>query len=186
MQKNSHGRRSAQSALFHITHSLIRIITPILSFTAYEASEIIFQNNKKSIFTETWYQFPKNLMQGKDLNDWENIIEIRSLVNKKIEELREKGIVGSSLQSDVEISAPIEIYNSLKVFNDDLKFIFIASKVTIKKNEKLEVSAKKSEHQKCERCWHYCEDIGHSEKHKELCGRCINNLYEDGEIRLYA
>ena len=76
--------------------------------------------------------------------------------------------------------------NSLKVFNDDLKFIFIASKVTIKKNEKLEVSAKKSEHQKCERCWHYCEDIGHSEKHKELCGRCINNLYEDGEIRLYA
>jgi isoleucyl-tRNA synthetase len=186
MQKNSHGRRSAQSALFHITHSLIRIMTPILSFTAHEASEIIFQNNKKSIFTETWYQFPKNLMQGKDLNDWENIIEIRSLVNKKIEELREKGIVGSSLQSDVEISAPIEIYNSLKVFNDDLKFIFIASKVTIKKNEKLEVSVNKSEYQKCERCWHYCEDVGHSEKHKELCGRCINNLYEDGEIRLYA
>jgi isoleucyl-tRNA synthetase len=186
MQKNSHGRRSAQSALFHITQSLIRIMTPILSFTAHEASEIIFQNNKKSIFTETWYQFPKNLMQGKDLNDWENIIEIRSLVNKKIEELREKGIVGSSLQSDVEISAPIEIYNSLKVFDDDLKFIFITSKVTIKKNEKLEVSVNKSEYQKCERCWHYCEDVGQSEKHKELCGRCINNLYEDGEIRLYA
>jgi isoleucyl-tRNA synthetase len=186
MQENSHGRRSAQSALFHITQSLIRIMTPILSFTAHEASETIFKNNKKSIFTETWYQFPKNLVQDKDLNDWKNILEIRGLVNKKIEELREKGVVGSSLQSVIEISAPLEIYNSLKLFNDDLKFIFIASKVTIKKNEKLEVNVNKSEHQKCERCWHYCEDVGINEKDKELCGRCKKNLYEEGELRLYA
>jgi isoleucyl-tRNA synthetase len=186
MKENSHGRRSAQSALFHITQSLIRIMTPILSFTAHEASETIFKNNKKSIFTETWYQFPKNLVEDKNLNDWKNILEIRGLVNKKIEELREKGIVGSSLQSVIEISAPLEIYNSLNVFHEDLKFIFIASKVTIKKNEKLEVNVNKSEHQKCERCWHYCKDVGLDESHKELCGRCINNLHKDGEIRLYA
>ena len=186
MKENSHGRRSAQSTLFHITQSLIRIMTPILSFTAHEASETIFKNNKKSIFTETWYQFPKNLVEDKNLNDWKNILEIRGLVNKKIEELREKGIVGSSLQSVIEIGAPLEIYNSLNVFHEDLKFIFIASKVTIKKNEKLEVNVNKSEHQKCERCWHYCDDVGLDESHKELCGRCINNLHEDGEIRLYA
>ena len=95
-------------------------------------------------------------------------------------------MVGSSLQSVIEIGAPSEIYNSLNVFHEDLKFIFIASKVSIKKNEKLEVNVNKSEHQKCERCWHYCEDVGLDESHKELCGRCIKNLYEDGEIRLYA
>ena len=186
MKEDSHGRRSAQSALFHITQSLIRIMTPILSFTAHEASETIFKNNKKSIFTETWYQFPENLVKDKNLDDWKNILEIRGLVNKKIEELREKGMVGSSLQSVIEIGAPSEIYNSLNVFHEDLKFIFIASKVSIKKNEKLEVNVNKSEHQKCERCWHYCEDVGLDESHKELCGRCIKNLYEDGEIRLYA
>ena len=51
-------------------------MTPILSFTAHEASETIFKNNKKSIFTETWYQFPKNLVEDKNLNDWKNILEI--------------------------------------------------------------------------------------------------------------
>mgnify|MGYP000035333202 FL=1 len=186
MKENSHGRRSAQSALFHITQSLIRVMAPILSFTAYEASEIIFKNETKSIFTEEWYQFPKNLTQDKDINDWKNILEIRSLVNKKIEQLREKGNVGSSLQSEVEINAPLEIYNSLKVFDEELKFILIASKVTIKKSDELEINVNKSDYKKCERCWHYCEDVTHHEQHKELCGRCINNLYEDGEIRLYA
>ena len=161
-------------------------MTPILSFTAHEASETIFKNNKKSIFTETWYQFPENLVKDKNLDDWKNILEIRGLVNKKIEELREKGMVGSSLQTVIEIAAPSEIYNSLNEFIEDLKFIFISSKVNIKKNEKLEVNVYKSEHQKCERCWHYCEDVGLDESHKELCGRCIKNLYEDGEIRLYA
>ena len=126
------------------------------------------------------------MVEDKNLNDWKNILEIRGLVNKKIEELREKGIVGSSLQSVIEIGAPLEIYNSLNVFHEDLKFIFIASTVTIKKNEKLEVNVNKSEHQKCERCWHYCKDVGLDESHKELCGRCINNLHKDGEIRLYA
>jgi isoleucyl-tRNA synthetase len=126
------------------------------------------------------------LTQDKDINDWKNILEIRSLVNKKIEQLREKGNVGSSLQSEVEINAPLEIYNSLKVFDEELKFILIASKVTIKKSDELEINVNKSDYKKCERCWHYCEDVTHHEQHKELCGRCINNLYEDGEIRLYA
>jgi isoleucyl-tRNA synthetase len=108
-------------------------MTPILSFTAHEASETIFKNNKKSIFTETWYQFPKNLVEDKNLNDWKNILEIRGLVNKKIEELREKGMVGSSLQSVIEIGAPSEIYNSLNEFIEDLKFIFIPLKLLLRK-----------------------------------------------------
>ena len=138
MKESSHGRRSAQSALFHITQSLIRIMAPILSFTAHEAFEVIFKKNKKNIFIENWYQFPKNLIQDKEVSDWNNILEIRGLVNKKIEELREKGNVGSSLQSEIEINAPSETYKSLKVFEKELKFIFIVSKVSLKEgNESL-------------------------------------------------
>lgn len=186
MQEDSHGRRSAQSALFHITQSLIRIMSPILSFTAHEASEVIFKKNAKSIFTEEWYKFPKNLIHDKDLNDWNNILEIRGYVNKKIEEIREKGNIGSSLQSEIEINAPSKEFESLKAFEKELKFIFIVSKVNIKKNEKLEIYVRKSQYNKCERCWHYCEDVGKHDNHQELCGRCITNLYKDGETRLYV
>jgi len=186
MQEDSHGRRSAQSALFHITQSLIRIMAPILSFTAHEASEVIFKKNAKSVFTEEWYEFPKNLIDDKNLNDWNNILEIRGYVNKKIEEIREKGDIGSSLQSEIEINAPSKEFESLKVFEKELKFIFIVSKVNIKKNEKLEIYVKKSQHNKCERCWHYCEDVGKHNNHSELCGRCITNLYKEGETRLYV
>ena len=186
MQEDSHGRRSAQSALFHITQSLIRIMAPILSFTAHEASEVIFKKNAKSVFTEEWYEFPKNLIDDKNLNDWNNILEIRGYVNKKIEEIREKGDIGSSLQSEIEIKAPSKEFESLKVFEKELKFIFIVSKVNIKKNEKLEIYVKKSQYNKCERCWHYCEDVGKHDNHQELCGRCITNLYKDGETRLYV
>jgi len=186
MKESSHGRRSAQSALFHITQSLIRIMAPILSFTAHEAFEVIFKKNKKNIFIENWYQFPKNLIQDKEVSDWNNILEIRGLVNKKIEELREKGNVGSSLQSEIEINAPSETYKSLKVFEKELKFIFIVSKVSLKEGNKLEIKVNKSQYKKCERCWHYCEDVSHDDQHKELCSRCINNLFKEGEARLYA
>ncbi len=186
MQEDSHGRRSAQSALFHITQSLIRIMAPILSFTAHEASEVIFKKNAKSVFTEEWYEFPKNLIDDKNLNDWNNILKIRGYVNKKIEEIREKGDIGSSLQSEIEINAPSKEFESLKVFEKELKFIFIVSKVNIKKNEKLEIYVKKSQYNKCERCWHYCEDVGEHDNHSELCGRCITNLYKEGETRLYV
>jgi isoleucyl-tRNA synthetase len=118
--------------------------------------------------------------------DWDNILEIRGLVNKKIEELREKGNVGSSLQSEIEINAPSETYKSLKVFEKELKFIFIVSKVSLKEGNKLEIKVNKSQYKKCERCWHYCEDVSHDDQHKELCSRCINNLLKEGEARLYA
>ena len=184
---NSHARRSAQTALFHITHSLMRIMAPVLSFTAYEVWEIMEKEAKSNIFSDAWYIFPDHGLTEKKLSDWNNIVKIRSIANKKIEELREKGEVGSSLQAELEIKATDEIYDSLMSFEDELKFIFIASKVSvINSSGSLEIIVNKSAHKKCERCWHYSEDVGFNKSYIDICERCISNLSGSGERRVHA
>ena len=97
------------------------------------------------------------------------------------------GDVGSSLQAELEIKAPDESYKILISFEDDLKFIFIASKVSvIRSSGSLEIIVNKSAHKKCERCWHYKKDIGSNESYSDICERCISNLSGPGEIRNHA
>ena len=185
--ENSKARRSAQTALFHITQSLLRIMAPILSFTAEELWGVINKESKNTIFIENWYKLPKHGLSKKELLVWANTLEVRNLVNKKIEELREKGIVGSSLQAELKISAPLEIYKSLSFFNKELKYILITSNVILsssKKDLKIEVNA--SDNNKCDRCWHYVDNIGQNSEHPTICKRCINNLFEEGEERRHA
>ena len=184
---NSHARRSAQTALFHITNSLMRIMAPVLSFTAHEVWEIMEKEDKDSVFSDAWYIYPDHGLTEKQLSDWSHIVKVRSNANKKIEELREKGEVGSSLQAELEIKAPDESYKILMSFEDDLKFIFIASKVSVKKSSgSLEIMVNKSAHKKCERCWHYKKDIGSNESYSDICERCISNLSGPGEKRIHA
>ena len=74
----------------------------------------------------------------------------------------------------------------LASLGDDLKFVFITSKVALVKGEGLTVEVKASEATKCERCWHYSDDVGHNPAHPTLCGRCDSNLHGDGEVRHFA
>jgi len=186
-KENSIARRSAQSALFHITHSLMRIMTPILSFTAHELWEAMSKNAEHSIFSDTWYEIPHHTLTEDELIHWKNVISVRSMANKKIEELREKGEIGSSLQAELEIYAPPEIYKSLINFEKDLKFIFITSEISIQKSsDNLEIKVKQSAYTKCARCWHYMEEVGSNITHSTICDRCISNLFESGEERLHA
>jgi isoleucyl-tRNA synthetase len=186
-KEDSHARRSAQTVLFHIIHSLMRIMSPILSFTAHEIWEILSKDKKHSVFSDEWYVIPLHTLSKNEIEDWENIIKVRVIANKKIEELRENGKVGSSLQSVIEINAPIKIYKSLKKFKSDLRFIFITSEVRIREaKENITISVKASPHDKCARCWHYKEEVGLNKTHPTICNRCVNNLFESGENRLHA
>ena len=186
-QENSKARRSAQTALFHITQSLIRIMAPILSFTAEELWRVVNKSNKKTIFVENWYELPNHGLSKKELLGWRNTLEVRNLVNKKIEALREKNIVGSSLQAEVKISAPLEIHESLDYFEDELKFILITSEVSLSSSKKdLKIEVKASKNKKCDRCWHYVPSVGMNSEHPSICQRCISNLFEKGEERNHA
>ncbi|ART49168.1 isoleucine--tRNA ligase [Acidovorax carolinensis] len=175
-------RRSAQTALHQITHAMLRWMAPFLSFTAEEAWKIF--GNSESIFLEIF----SALGQSDDglLAKWSRIREIRDAVNKDIEALRATGQVGSSLQARVTLTAAPEDHALLASLGDDLKFVFITSTIELIAGSALQVSARASSDAKCERCWHYRDDVGHDAAHPTLCGRCTSNLFGSGENRKVA
>ena len=186
--EDSFARRSAQTSLYHISHSLMRVMAPVLSFTAHELWEVLCNEKDHSIFTDYWYELPKHGLSNEDINDWNNIIKVRAEVNKRIEEVRESGKIGSSLQAQLRINANKDIMESLTRFKDDLKFIFISSDVTINlhDDDDLNIEATPSPYKKCERRWHYAESVGQNKEHPSICKRCISNLFGSGEVRIHA
>jgi len=175
-------RRSAQTALWQITHAMLRWIAPFLSFTAEEAWKVF--DGGETIFTQTYWDF-----QPSDetlLAKWAQVREVREAVNKAIEAVRTEGGVGSSLQANVVVTAPAETYALLQSLGDDLKFVFITSVATLKQGEALTVEVTPSAAKKCERCWHWRDDVGADAAHPTICGRCVSNLHGAGETRAAA
>lgn len=187
--ENSPARRAAQSALHHITHTFMRLIAPILSFTADEIWHTLNLGEDKSVFEEIWYNIPAHGLEAAQILAWQAVISARSQAAKEIEVLRAQNLVGSSLQAELEFYATGETYDALSRLEDDLRFVTITSstkvyKVTNEAEQKIIV--KPSAHQKCDRCWHYRADVGADEAHPHICGRCVSNLFGKGEARKYA
>jgi isoleucyl-tRNA synthetase len=177
-------RRSAQTALHQITHAMLRWMAPFLSFTAEEAWTTFGES--ESIFLETFTDLGAS--NAVLMDKWGTIQQIRDISNKKIEEKRTEGSVGSSLQAELLIHCDSAAYEALASLGDDLKFVFITSKVSLIKVEGagLTVEVKASDATKCERCWHYSETVGSDPAHPTICNRCTSNLVGDGEKRSFA
>ena len=94
--------------------------------------------------------------------------------------------MGSPLQAEVTISAQHEDLALLQTLADDLKFVLITSAAKAEAGDALAVQVKPSEAAKCERCWHYRDDVGVNPEHPTLCGRCDSNLHGTGEVRSKA
>ena len=184
--EGSRNRRSAQNALWHITHSLLRLMSPILSFTSDEAWRIFSSNENDSVLLHTSYQFPDT--GDSVLEKWDQIRNLRSLSQKAIEEKRGSGEIGSSLQANLVITASGDNLDLLKGLGEDVRFIFLTSKVSVKDGDHdgFVVLVQKSEHEKCDRCWHYAEDVGADEEHENICLRCVESLVGKDEPRTYA
>jgi len=182
-------RRSAQTALWHLTHAMLRWMAPFLSFTAEEAWKVFAPANDPkasvSIFTET-YSDTSAWRDDTLLAKWARIRAVRDTANKEIEALRAAGQVGSSLQAELTIAADIADHALLASLADDLKFVTITSKAVLERADALGISVKPSSATKCERCWHYREDVGADAVHPTICGRCTSNLYGSGEVRRVA
>ncbi len=196
--RKSPARRSAQTALWQITQAMLRWMAPFLSFTAEEAWKIV--GASESIFMETYAKFDSRdeMLLGR----WSGHLQrLRSKVLRAIEQKREMGAIGSSLQAEVTITCNAGDAAWLRTFDgneNELKFIFITSKFSINVNEQLNehhesealehalVDVVASPHDKCERCWHYREDVGQDPSHPAICARCTSNLYGPGEMRKIA
>ncbi|WP_176645402.1 isoleucine--tRNA ligase [Duganella sp. SG902] len=187
-------RRSAQTALYHLTQSLLRLMAPALSFTAEEAWEIFagpegWKASDETIFTQTWWQLPALEDADALLAKYATLRTVRADVTKQLEDLRASGAIGSSLQAELSIKAAGDKFKALASLEDDLKFIFITSLASVSEvageaEEAVAVAPSKAE--KCERCWHYRADVGAHADHPTLCGRCHSNLFGAGEKRKFA
>jgi isoleucyl-tRNA synthetase len=191
---DSLARRSAQTALWHIAHSLLRVMAPVLSFTAEEAwavfaGEKVYADSDETIFTQTLWAFPAVPDAAALLEKYALLRAVRTDVTKQLEEVRGSGAIGSSLQAELALKAAGAKYDALASLDDDLKFVFITSQASVEQvgDAAAEaVSVTPSEADKCERCWHYRRDVGHDHAHPGLCGRCTSNLFGSGEKRKFA
>ncbi len=193
-QTDSLARRSAQSALFHISHAMVRWLSPILSFTSEEIWQFLPGASNESIFLQTWYE---DLEGDFDSQVIATSRDINTHLRKELEEMRRNKVIGSSLDAEVDIYCKDEDYQNLLGLKDELRFVFITSEARVnelsnKPSDAKEISSSiaikvyKSHHQKCVRCWHHRPEIGHDKMHNDLCDRCIENVSGKGENRAFA
>jgi len=200
-QADSLARRSTQTALYHIAEAMVRWLAPTISYTAEEIWLQMPGKRADSVFLVSWYDHLFSLdqvNQSLTLQDWQQIINVRSEVSKLIEDRRKGGDLGSALEAEVALYLNQEAYNAMAKLKDELRFVLITSEATIAQFEDkpetaidtniagIALEIKVSEHKKCDRCWHYRADVGASEEHPDLCGRCIENIDGAGEVRYFA
>jgi len=202
---DSVAQRSCQTALWHIAEALVRWMAPIMSFTAQEIWGFMPQpaQGKRSdyVFTETWYvDWPQGLEEANRIqnSDWEQLLEVRSEVNRALELARKDGKIGGSLQAEVTLYADATLAATLKAPKDELRFVLLTSAARVAalaeapadavetEIEGLKVAVARTSFSKCARCWHHREDVGAHAEHEELCGRCVTNVTGDGEQREFA
>jgi isoleucyl-tRNA synthetase len=184
--KDSRARRSAQTALAAIRDALLKLMAPVLSFTAEEAWRILHPTDV-TIFAHVWKgALPVVPEEPALLAKWDLIASVRSAVLKELEVARQQGKIGSSLQAEVWITAPPSDYPVLASLGDDLRFVMITSAAILQPGDGVRIDVVPSPHAKCDRCWHGRAAVGADASHPGLCGRCVANLFGAGEARRFA
>jgi len=207
MQRGSHGRRSAQTAMHLITDALVRWVTPVLSFTADEIWQQMRTKDDRladTVFTQTWSERLVALDATGDppiaREGWSAIIEVREAVSKSLEILRAAGDIGGGLDATVTVYADPAATARLAPLADELRFVLITSEARVAElaaapeaadrytldGGAIAVHAQRTSAEKCTRCWHRRPDVGHSAEHPLLCGRCAENVAGGGETRRIA
>ena len=191
-------RRSAQTAMYHIAEAMVRWLAPILSFTAEEIWQELPGERGDSVLLSTWHEIPDP--SGDDAGlDWRAILEIRQLVNRRLEALRAEGTIGSSLDAEIVVHCMDPLAATLKRLGDELRFVFITSSASVYIHPELPdlddvavagvkpgIEIGSCRHSKCSRCWHRRSDVGSDPLHPEICSRCVSNVEGPGEKRVYA
>ncbi|QSX38082.1 isoleucine--tRNA ligase [Shewanella sedimentimangrovi] len=199
-KRESHARRSCQSALFHIAEAMVRWIAPILSFTADEIWQLLPGERGAYVFTEEWYQGLASVTVEGDLSDdyWQQLIAVRDEVNKEIEQARRDKRLGGSLEAEITLFADTELAQKLTHLGDELRFVLLTSNAKVEAITAapeaavttdvagLKLLVAKTEAAKCERCWHHREEVGSIASHESLCQRCVTNIEGEGEQRQFA
>ena len=181
-------RRSCQTSLDYVMNTMVRLIAPILSFTAEELWQThpSLKSQEESIFLSKYSLSDELIPSSISLTEWNRVFEIKDLVNQSIEKLRNENKIKGSLDSKVLILANKEDKAILDKFGTELHFIFISSDAHVEEGEDLSISILLSDDDKCIRCWHRDPSVGSIKGHPEICSRCEQNIDHDGEARSFV
>lgn len=174
-------RRSSQTTIYHIFQVLVRLLAPILTFTADEAYAYIQKTEKlKSIHLENWPQIKKSWFNESLVEEIENIFRVRDKVNEKLEKARQDKLLGQSLDAQVLISGSSEdsTFKLLKKYENLLPEFFIVSQVNLKENagNELEIIVKQAEGVRCPRSWRWVPYLVTVENFGDVSPRCKDAL----------
>ena len=183
-KSDSLARRSGQTVMYSILDALVRILAPVLSFTAEEVWAEMPGKRESSVHLALFPELTPEVKDEALAQRWEKIIKIRSEVSKALELARVKKVIGHSLDAAVAIKAAGDTAELLKQFEGELAGIFIVSKAGLSDElegevyvaegvEGLEIAVSSAPGEKCERCWNYSEQIGNDTEHPTLCPKCL-------------
>ena len=179
-------RRSAQTVLTEVLKVLVRIISPVLSFTADEIWERIPEalKEEESVHLSKWIEANPEYLNEELAKKWDKIARLRREVNKKLEAERQTGLIGHSLDARVLLNIANTEYSFIKDYTEnEVSDLFIVSQVKFVNDnlaeseiEGISISVEKASGEKCERCWKYDEEVGHDHNHSDVCPRCASVL----------
>lgn len=183
-------RRAGQTAMHKILTTLVRLMAPVLSFTADEVWGYMKESQKiKSVFLSAFPQKEERYIDDALDSRWAKIIAVRGEVAKVLEGLRRDKKIGHSLDAAVAIYAEPGLYDLLKPYEMDLAYIFIVSFAEVKKETDvpegafasdtingLRIWAGPAKGAKCSRCWMYQESVGSVKEHPSICSRCASAI----------
>jgi isoleucyl-tRNA synthetase len=192
----SQARRSAQTAIWRIGEALVRLLAPIMSFTAEEVWDYLPRDAKRgesvhlALFPSAADILSHASHAAKDCDekggeDWKVLRSIRDEVLKALEEARNNKLIGTGLEAQVIVTAADPVYAVLARHADQLRYLFIVSAVTLTQSSGngtggVHVEVKKADGLKCERCWNYSTHVGEDKEYPTVCERCSAVLKEIG------
>jgi isoleucyl-tRNA synthetase len=179
------GRRSAQTAMYKIIDSFARLLAPVLVFTADEIWENLPGAHGASVHLAEFPNAEAREDEKTLLTTWEKLFEVRSLVQKALEEQRNAKVIGGSLEAKVTLKAEGETYDLLKRYENDLAALFIVSEVVLERSEgdTVTVEVAHADGAKCERCWNWSTTVGADSRYPTIDQRCVQQIEEGwGEV----
>jgi isoleucyl-tRNA synthetase len=188
----STARRSAQTVMAAILDAMVRLMAPILAFTAEEIWKYMPRGNapEESVHMARMPETNESWRDEALAERWQRILKIRGEVTRALEKARADKRIGHSLDAAVTLSVNPQWYDYLSPYADHLRSIFIASKASLVKDQALEdafrsdeieglaIGITRADGQKCERCWVYEPTVGDFDDHPTVCDRCKNALDE--------
>ena len=177
----SPARRSAQTALYRLLDALVRLMAPLMSFTA---EEVWGHMGRPDSVHVACFPEPAELSAGLDdaarrrSEDWDRLMQVRDTVLKSLETARNEKLIGAPLEACVRLSADGDLYPLLEQYARELPALFIVSQVALGRADTLSVQVERAEGRKCERCWKYTIDIGVDTRFPTICGPCAEAVEE--------